>query len=241
MDYAALANPLVSRSPVESEVILPDDVDALLAQLKSHFKNARRVIVQLKRLAPDHWRTQILEPSVTIPQERLENCQVVNCRAHMLSLMPRNGLVVEVGTLRGEFAKVILETCAPKRLITIDQSYQLFDFPALQKYIDEGVLQTIQGCSWEVLSQFPDGHFDLIYIDAAHDYDSVAKDLDAARTKVKKGGYLACNDYTYWAPEEAQPYGVPRAVHEFVVRRRFRVSHLCLQNGGFFDIVLQRY
>lgn len=52
----------------------------------------------------------------------------------------------------------------------------------------------------------PDESFDLVYIDASHDYDSVLRDIIAWLPKVRVGGYLAGDDYIDGHP------GVKRAV-----------------------------
>ena len=55
---------------------------------------------------------------------------------------------------------------------------------------------------------FEDGHFDFVFIDAGHDYDSVKADITAWLPKVKKGGVIAGDDY----PME----GVAKAVKELI-------------------------
>lgn len=65
--------------------------------------------------------------------------------------------------------------------------------------------------SVEAAQQYADGHFDLVFIDAAHDYASVRQDIAAWWPKVREGGILSGHDYT------ARGYrnGVKRAVDEF--------------------------
>jgi len=52
-----------------------------------------------------------------------------------------------------------------------------------------------RGISWEVAESFNDNSFDFIFIDGAHDYDSVYKDIRAYWPKVKLGGWFAGDDF----------------------------------------------
>ena len=66
---------------------------------------------------------------------------------------------------------------------------------------------------------YPDEFFDVVYIDASHDYDSVKKDIETWYPKVKKGGILCGDDYTSgWA-------GVIKAVDEFFVNKPIVIGH----------------
>eukprot|EP00933_Yihiella_yeosuensis_P002033 TRINITY_DN10334_c0_g1_i2.p1 TRINITY_DN10334_c0_g1~~TRINITY_DN10334_c0_g1_i2.p1 ORF type:complete len:546 (-),score=77.15 TRINITY_DN10334_c0_g1_i2:1005-2591(-) len=60
-----------------------------------------------------------------------------------------------------------------------------------------------------------DEKFDLIYIDAQHDYDSVWEDLVAWWPLLKVGGLFAGDDYTLDNPVGNDYWGVKRAVDEF--------------------------
>lgn len=48
---------------------------------------------------------------------------------------------------------------------------------------------------------FADGLFDLVFIDAAHDYESIKRDIEIWRTKVKPGGILCGHDFEKHASE----------------------------------------
>ena len=55
---------------------------------------------------------------------------------------------------------------------------------------------------------YPDEFFDIVYIDASHDYQAVKNDIEAWLPKVKKGGILCGDDYIEGWP------GVVQAVNE---------------------------
>jgi hypothetical protein len=70
-------------------------------------------------------------------------------------------------------------------------------------------LTIIRNESVKQSSNYPDEFFDIVYLDASHDYDSVKKDIKAWYPKVRKGGILCGDDYISGWP------GVVRAVDEF--------------------------
>jgi hypothetical protein len=59
------------------------------------------------------------------------------------------------------------------------------------------MIQVTVGDSAESASIFADGSMDLIFIDSAHDYESVVKDLAAWYPKLKPTGIFAGHDYPY--------------------------------------------
>ena len=71
--------------------------------------------------------------------------------------------------------------------------------------------------STEAASIILDETVDVVYIDARHDYRSVAQDIDAWWPKVRPGGILAGHDYlnTY---THGTLISVKPAVDEFVLR-----------------------
>ncbi len=70
-----------------------------------------------------------------------------------------------------------------------------------------------KGKSEKVLQEFPDRYFDWVYIDGNHYYDYVLKDLQICFLKVKDGGIIAGDDYT-WGAKDGFP--VKKAVQEFI-------------------------
>lgn len=74
--------------------------------------------------------------------------------------------------------------------------------------------QIIRECSVPAAARIVDRSLDLVFIDAAHDYESVKADIAAWRSKVRPGGWLSGHDYK---PTGTGLYGanVGRAVDEF--------------------------
>lgn len=63
-------------------------------------------------------------------------------------------------------------------------------------------VHTLRMTSEEASLLFDDEEASFIFIDASHDYDSVNKDIQLWRPKIKKGGILAGHDIA-WSPVES--------------------------------------
>jgi predicted O-methyltransferase YrrM len=59
------------------------------------------------------------------------------------------------------------------------------------------LITPIRLASVDAASLYDDQSLDFVFIDAAHDYDSVLTDIAAWRGKVKPGGVLAGHDYSW--------------------------------------------
>jgi len=72
----------------------------------------------------------------------------------------------------------------------------------------------IEDFSENAAKEFSDEYFDVVWIDAAHDYENVIKDIDSWYPKLKKGGFILGHDY----PEPTDPNGgfeeLTKAVNE---------------------------
>ena len=80
------------------------------------------------------------------------------------------------------------------------------------------MIQIHQGDSAESAADFADGTLDFVFIDAAHDYDSVVKDLAAWWPKLKPGGIFAGHDYPW--------HEVKKAVHEHADANGYEVAQM---------------
>lgn len=96
-------------------------------------------------------------------------------------------------------------------------------------------VKIVRNFSYEASLEFPDEYFDFVYIDAAHDYDSMVEDIKAWWPKLKKGGLFSGHDYfpdeRIWRGKKCEVY---RAVNEFLEEKGLKVDHVTDTNkeGG---------
>lgn len=133
----------------------------------------------------------------------------------LVSLSPNKSHIAEVGSFRGKSLCSIAPTIKKKKLQVV--AVDLFDnvtytynegnvldhktgmLDDFKKNIDAfGLTPYVEVVQWSsVLSAqyFKDNFFSFVFIDAAHDYESVKEDIDAWWPKVEKGGILSGHDY----------------------------------------------
>lgn len=193
-----------------------------------------------------------------IEMQFLEDTKLLPDREAALSRLPQNMMVAEIGVAFGDFSEKILMQVKPKKFYAIDifdehiagfwgkDTFEKEKMTHLEwyrnrfkSYIQGGIMETVKGKSWEGLSSFPDNYFDFVYLDAAHDYDSVKKDVEQLKRVVKQGGIIQFNDYILFDYIAGGFYGVIPVVHSLINETRSKVLFYCLSMYGSGDIVVQ--
>ena len=167
--------------------------------------------------------------------ELVRDCRFFASRYHMLDALPRGGAVAELGTYKGDFAREIVARCAPRELHLIDLDYSSFDAAGL----DGPAVTRHVGSTHEVIAQFPDGHFDWVYVDADHSYEGTLRDARTAAPKIRSGGFMAFNDFAHIDPALGR-YGVHRAVVEFAVEANWPFHCFAYELDGLYDVALRK-
>jgi predicted O-methyltransferase YrrM len=144
----------------------------------------------------------------------------------MVEKYPTNSHFVEVGAWKGmSAAYMAVEIINSKKDIKFDciDIWEYLDsqsdiqeesfkdlYEIFMKNIDpvKHIITPIKELSWDGAKHYEDKSLDFVFIDAAHDYESVKKDITAWFPKIKEGGTIAGHDYS-WCD------GVKKAVHEF--------------------------
>ena len=205
-----------------------------------------RLELAVRRALPESvkklWRlgrlaVQPVPPSAPrIPQAQLEGCQLLTDRIEMLRRLPQGGVVAEIGTYQGDFARVILDIMAPSRLHLADITFSLCRADVLA----DPRVERHEGLSVPFLQSCADGSLDMIYVDADHGYEAVRADAAAAAPKVKPGGFLVFNDFARIIRPGFGVLGVHQAVCEFAVSSGWPIAFFCLEGEGLYDIALRR-
>jgi predicted O-methyltransferase YrrM len=116
-------------------------------------------------------------------------------------------LGVEVGTARGEHAKILCENNPNLKLYCVDawQGYKGYTdytidrldyfYKEAQKTLGNYNCELIRKFSMDAVNDFEDNSLDFVYLDGAHDFKNVAMDIWEWIKKVKVGGILYGHDF----------------------------------------------
>jgi SAM-dependent methyltransferase len=145
----------------------------------------------------------------------------------LASLIEANnfGTFVEVGCKEGRLTGALLKQFPALKVVAIDpwrpfpdrsgegaETYEDWDFGKIEREFWQNVeghmgrLEMLRSTSLEAAAKLADQKFDLVFLDAGHDHQSVLEDIDAWWPLVRDGGFLCGHDYQHKFP------GVMRAV-----------------------------
>ena len=180
-------------------------------------------------------------------------------RLSVLPLLPKGGLVVEVGVGLGDFSEHLIRECDARHFIAID-TFQLHDLPEFWGHppchwfgerthgefyrlrfaamIEAGRVSVIERDSTVALQALADRSVDILYLDADHRYDWVARELAVIKRKMKPGGTLILNDYIM--ADAGGPYGVVQAANEFMIAENWEMLYFALEPNMYCGAVLRK-
>jgi len=145
--------------------------------------------------------------------------------SEIIDRLPNGSTIVEVGSWKGKsIAYFVVEAANRGKQIS---AYAVDTWKGSEEHTDYNEVKTdtlyelflnnidpirdmfqhIRKPSLEAANDFEDDSVDFVFIDAAHDYESVKADISAWIPKVKSKGIIAGHDYLY--------EGVKKAVDEY--------------------------
>ena len=242
--YDEIYKVLIHKFNIKNDIIESIDKYALLSE-----KQEDTHLVE--------YRAQKIDSITSIPSSCLLNTRVLFNREAALDYIPQHTIVAEVGVAFGDFSRKIIDIIKPNKFYAIDffdenipgfwgknyferdnMTHQQWYENRFKNELDLGIVEIRRGYSWEVLEAFEDNYFDYVYLDAAHDYESVKKDIGMLVKKIKRHGIIQFNDYVLYDVYTHVYYGVVAAVNEFISNTNSEVLYYCFQNQRFDDIVV---
>ena len=169
---------------------------------------------------------------------------------NVLSILPNEGSYLELGAGGGDYSKWLLD----RKKFNISYLLDFFNEPCArygrwtaenhEQYVndllkDKDVI-TVAGNIDNTIKTL-DKKFDYIYIDAAHDYESVYNYLIESNKIINDGGVIGINDYTFWGWFEQQEYECVEAVNKFLNNdASWSVVGYALGYCGYSDIYIKK-
>ena len=183
---------------------------------------------------------------VTLERRHTLGCELLPDRNVLLDLLPRGGVVAEIGVAFGDYTRAIIERSTPDKLYLIDawstDRYRAGLDNIRSEHADaivKGEVEIRQGLSTDVLGGLPPELFDWVYIDTNHSYVTTLAELELCAKLVKPGGLIAGHDFCTGNVIDAVPYGVVEAVAKFCHDREWGFRYLTLETRGHFSFCLQ--
>jgi len=158
-------------------------------KLTQDMEDARRKLAGLMAEAKKE-KVFIVDRAPELPQALLDACRLVRNRHDMIDLLPKNGVIAEIGTDRGAFAREMLAKCTPQTLHIFELDISRIHAPNIDTELQAGQVEIHEGDSFENTSAMPDGTFDWICIDGDRSYEGVLRDITASLPKLREGGLL---------------------------------------------------
>lgn len=151
----------------------------------------------------------------------------------------------ELGVAEGNFSRDLLSE-GMEKLYSVDAWATLEgrgDGANSQEWHDENFRKTMEklipfgdksvilrGLTSEMANKVPDSSLGLLYLDAAHWYEDVIRDLQVWAPKVVDGGIIAGHDYL------AFQYGVNSAVKDFFSGKIYTIEENKPEDAGFLFV-----
>lgn len=157
--------------------------------------------------------------------------------------LPKDAVIVELGSWLGRSAVVLAQALINKKdldgiIFCIDTWYNEFakkqgikedPFEIFKRNVFPYPLISYSLCrSWEAAEKVDNDIVDMIFIDASHEYEDVAKDLQDWYPKMKKGAVFCGHDFR-------KGNDVERAVREFAKKHNKKIR--VMRGGTIWEMV----
>ena len=166
-------------------------------------------------------------------KKNIQNGSILSNREHLLEVLPKNGVIAELGVDSGHFTEQIIKISNPKKLYLIDtwssKRYGQKKFELVKNKFSEEIknkkIEIIRLSSIDAAKQFQNNYFDWIYVDTDHSYSTTMQELNTYESKIKSNGFICGHDYVMGNWSKLNKYGVIESVNEFLVKKNWKLVY----------------
>lgn len=207
------------------------------------------IILLFKKITNIYWKQMRKNtPIVELHDKHIKNTKILLNREKLLSLLPKNGVVCELGVDMGCFSKKIIDINNPKKLHLVDiweskrynNTKKIAVETLFKKQIKDKKIKIHNTYSVDAVAQFDDNYFDWIYIDTNHSYATTAEELFLYSKKIKPNGIISGHDFIVGNWNGMVRYGVMEAVYEFCVCYNWELMYLTMELGENPSFAIRR-
>ena len=176
-------------------------------------------------------------------------------RMQLLTILPQQAAVAEIGVAEGEFSQEIVKACNPRSLHLIDpwvsqtREDYLKDGNNVDKieqdrryrfvrdtFAGDRRVSVMRAFSYDAAPTFADRSLDWVYVDAVHSYDGALADLRDFAPKVTDDGLILGHDFANHPAALEMDFGVIPAVETFLAETGYTLLLLTDESYPTFVI-----
>ncbi len=180
--------------------------------------------------------------------DHLVNAKLLPDRDTLLTLLPKGGIVAELGVDEGNFSSKILKINQPEKLFLIDiwnterfgENKKALVLEKFGQQIKKGQVEIELGLSTQAVTKFEDSFFDWIFIDTDHSFETTMEELNLWSKKVKHSGLIICHDFIVGNWNGMIRYGVREAVYEFCLKNNWEIIYVTMEIDFHPSVVISR-
>jgi len=179
----------------------------------------------------------------SLPASFFVECRVLANRLDLLDIIPKTGVVAEIGVADGDFSAEIIARTQPAILHLIDAWDLRASTASSTRIFHAALLLCIKGWPSRFCRRLPPSRLTACISTRPTLMSKPSQELHLCAGLVKDGGRIAGHDFCTGDPDpySACPYGVIRAVYEFCLASGWAFEFITLDGNGHFSFCVKHH